>query len=262
MTAILKTHDITFAYGTTPVLCGITLEVRKSSVTGILGPNGAGKSTLINIMSGMLTPLGGSVFLKDVPLDSFSSAQRARAVAVVTQESHIPFPFTALEIVLMGRAPYLPRFGFESRSDIDIALDAMKATDCDHLSHRDIRSLSGGERRRVIVARALAQKPLVLLLDEPMSFLDIRHSSDLARRLKDLAVNQGIAVCAVMHDITLAAAFCDRIVLLKDGQIAAQGSPREVITTKSLGQAFGIEIDVGIDKKTQIPYCIPVPQSH
>ncbi|MFH1829566.1 MAG: ABC transporter ATP-binding protein [Pseudomonadota bacterium] len=257
MTTILKTHDIAFSYGTTPVLQGVTIEIHKGCVTGILGPNGAGKSTLVNVMSGALMPSDGCVFLKDKPLHSYSSSQRARCVASVTQESHIPFPFTALEIVLMGRAPYLPRFGFESRIDIEIAMDAMKATDCEHLTHRDIRSLSGGERRRVIVARALAQKPEVLLLDEPMSFLDIRHSTELARRLKELANTQGLAVCTVMHDINLAAAFCDKIVFLKDGKIAAEGTPKQVITTTNLYQAFGISVGVGFDEASQKPYCIP-----
>jgi iron complex transport system ATP-binding protein len=258
MDTFLETKGTTFSYGRELVLKGVNVKLRFGEVLGILGPNGAGKSTLINIMSGALTPSAGQVLMHDSPLRGYAHRERAKSIALVPQESHIPFPFTSLEIVLMGRAPHLPRFGFESRRDIDIALEAMGALDCRDLAGRDIRSLSGGERRRVIIARALAQNPRALLLDEPTSFLDIRHTSELARLMRGLAKRCGIAVGCVMHDINLAATSCDNIVFLKDGRIAAEGTPDEVITPETIGKVFGTSVTVGRDPKTGAPYCLPV----
>jgi len=259
MDTLLETKGIAFSYGKTPVLNGVSMRLRWGEVLGIMGPNGAGKSTLLNVMSGVLSPSSGEVLLRDLPLKAIPHHERARSIAVVPQETHIPFPFSALEIVLMGRSPYLPRFGFESRGDVSIALEAMRAIDCESLAHRDIRTLSGGERRRVIIARALAQSPKAMLLDEPTSFLDIKHSSDLARLMKGLAKQCGMAVACVMHDLNLAATVCDRIVFLKQGRIAAEGSPEEVITTETIRSVFNAEIRVAIDPHTSRPYCMPQP---
>lgn len=254
---ILRAQDIHFSYGKLPVLRGISMGVRPGTVTGIIGPNGAGKSTLLGILSGALEPERGSVLLDDIPIKSVPANARARRIGVVPQESHIPFPFTALEIVLMGRAPYLPAFGFESHRDVEISMNAMELTDCAHLAKRSISELSGGERRRVIIARALAQEPAILLLDEPMSFLDMGHSTQLTHLLRQRARRDGIAVVAVVHDINLAAAFCDQIIVLKAGVITASGSPLEIVTPEQIGSAFGVAVSTGIDQKTGTPYCVP-----
>jgi len=259
MNAILEAHEVHFFYGALPVLRGVSLKIEAGTVTGIIGPNGAGKSTLVRIMSGALEPSAGTVLLDGALISTVPPKRRARRVAVVPQETHIPFPFTALEIVLMGRAPYLPAFGFESRHDIDVATHAMEAVDCAHLADRDIAELSGGERRRIIIARAIAQDPAVLLLDEPTSFLDLRHSSGLARLLKQKARSSNLAVVAVMHDLNLAAAFCDRIMILKDGLVAAEGSPHDTISAATIAASFGVSVSTGIDAATGAPYCIPAP---
>lgn len=254
---MLSASDIHFSYGETEVLCGITMQVRPGEVLSILGLNGAGKSTLLRVLAGALTPGRGEVRLQEKPLATIPSRERAKLLAMVPQEAHIPFPFTALEIVLMGRTPHLPRLGFESRRDIAAAMQAMEATDCRHLAGRDLNTLSGGERRRVIIARALAQEARWLLLDEPMSFLDVRHATELARLIRRLIVERGIGVAMVMHDLNLAAAASDRIVMLRDGAIAAQGAPREVISTATILDVFGTAITVGTDPRSGIPYCVP-----
>lgn len=257
MSPLLEIRNASFSYGKTPVLEDVSIALREGSVTAVLGPNGAGKSTLINVMGGTLAPSEGSVLLEGNPLDSYPSNERARRIASVAQETYIPFPFTALEVVLMGRAPYLPAMGFERRIDVEAALHAMDAMDCEHLADRDIGALSGGERRRVIVARALAQGTPVLLLDEPTNFLDIKHATELVGLLRDHSRSRGTAVCAVMHDINLAAAFSDRMVLIKDGTIAADGKPDEVITSDTIDSVFGTRVTVGRDPSSGSPYCIP-----
>ncbi len=254
---MLSASDIHFSYGQTEVLRGITMQVRPGEVLSILGLNGAGKSTLLRVLAGALVPASGEVSLQGRPLAAIPDRERARLLAMVPQEAHIPFPFTALEIVLMGRTPHLPRFGFESRRDIDAALAAMEATDCRHLASRDLNTLSGGERRRVIIARALAQEARWMLLDEPMSFLDIRHAAELSRLIRALAAERGIGVAMVMHDLSLSAAASDRIVMLREGAIAAQGTPREVISTATILDVFGTAVTVGQDPRSQAPYCIP-----
>ncbi len=257
MDTLLKTKDVAFAYGGNPVLHGVSVSLRWGEVLGIMGPNGAGKSTLLNVMSGVLPLSSGEVLLRDLSLKDIPHRERARSIAIVPQETHIPFPFTSLEIVLMGRSPYLPRFGFESKEDVGIAMEAMRAVDCNEFAGRDIRSLSGGERRRVIIARALAQKPKALLLDEPTSFLDIRHTSDLAKLMRGLAKKCGMGVACVMHDLNLATSTCDRIVLLKEGRVAAEGAPSEVITPELIERVYGARVSIGRDPDSGRQYCIP-----
>lgn len=257
MNALLQTKGISFAYGKLPVLRDVSIELRSGEVCGILGPNGAGKSTLINVMNGTLDPTEGEVVLDGRALASCSANGRARRIAVVAQESHIPFPFTALEIVLMGRAPYLPRMGFERRIDIEMALHAMDAMDVKHLAARDVRELSGGERRRVIVARALAQQTDILLLDEPTNLLDVKHATELARLLRDHARSRGMAVCAVMHDINLAAATCDCLTLLRDGRVVATGTPHNIMKEDLLRSAFGVRLAVSGAGPERPPFCTP-----
>jgi iron complex transport system ATP-binding protein len=257
MMPLLETKNVHFSYGQNTVLRGVSLAVRHGSVTGILGPNGAGKSTLIRILAGTLAPSQGEVMLDGRPIDQISYRERAKLVAIVPQETHFPFPFSALEVVLMGRAPYLPRYGFESTHDIEVARAALATTDCAHLANRNILSLSGGERRRVVIARALAQEPRVLLLDEPMSFLDIRHAIDLARLLRKLAREQGLAVAAVVHDLNLAAGFCDQLVMLKEGRVAAEGTPSELMTPAIIREIYGIGVTTGTNPHSGVPYCLP-----
>ena len=257
MNALLATRNVSFSYGDLPVLRDVSIELCAGEVCGILGPNGAGKSTLINVMNGTLDPTAGEVVLDGDSLASYSANDLARKIAVVAQESHIPFPFTALEIVLMGRAPYLPRMGFERRIDIEMSLHAMDAMDVKRLADRDIRELSGGERRRVIVARALAQQTDILLLDEPTNFLDVKHATELARLLRDHAKSRGIGVCAVMHDINLAAAACDRLVLLRDGSIVAAGTPHNIMKEDLLESAFGVRLAVTQAGPDRPPFCTP-----
>jgi iron complex transport system ATP-binding protein len=255
---MIKLNNISFAYDSDhSVLRGISLEMKKGEFAGILGPNGSGKTTLLKIISGTLRHDKGEVLINGKMLSRMSWREKARIIAVVPQESTIPFSFSSLEVVLMGRAPYLPLFGFESKEDISIARKMMEDLDVIQFERRPIQELSGGEKQRVIVARALAQKPKILLLDEPAAFLDIRHEMELYRLIKRKNREDGLTVVSVVHDINLASTFCDRIIFLKEGKIIADGTPHEVVRYAKIREVFDTDVYVGINDLTGMPYYVP-----
>jgi iron complex transport system ATP-binding protein len=229
--------------GANQVLRDVSLEVKPGEVVGLLGRNGAGKTTLLRAISRTLEPDSGEVRLDGRPLGSLTRRELARAIAVVPQESNIPFPFTAGELVLMGRAPHQSLLGLESSADLSLARGAMTRMGIAALADRPVFELSGGERQLVIFARALAQDAEILLLDEPTAFLDLRHRIEVLRVVRELAA-AGRASLVVSHDLGLAARACDRLVLLSDGVVAAAGAAAEVLTREHLDEAFGISAQV------------------
>ncbi len=239
----LSFADIAVSLGDRRVLRGVTFEVRPGEVVGLLGRNGAGKTTLLRLAARALHPESGSVRLGGRELQAFSRRALARAIATVAQDSHVPFPFLAGEIVLMGRAPHQGLFGFESAADLALAGEAMELLGIADLANRSIFELSGGERQLVMFARAVAQQPELLLLDEPTAFLDLRHRIDVLHAVREFA-RQGRGALVVSHDLGLAARICDRVVVLGDGVVIAQGTAAEVLRPDVLEWAFGIEADV------------------
>lgn len=237
----LEIHNVHFSYGSMPVIRGVDLTIRSGEIACVMGPNGAGKSTLLKLMAGLLKPLSGNIVIGGVDMAAMSPAERSRHIAFVPQETHMPFPFSAMETVLMGRAPYLPRFGFESKGDVIIARDAMVKTDCMEFEGRNIDSLSGGEKQRVIIARALAQQSSAILLDEPMTFLDLKHVSSLGRILRATNEENGTTIICTIHDIHTAISMCDRVILLKDGIVAAGGTPGDIIRSDVFFDVFEID---------------------
>jgi len=255
---MIELKNISFSYDDGPaVLRHLSLKITKGEFVGILGPNGSGKTTLLKIISGTLKPQKGEMTLDGRSIETVRRKDRAKFIAVVPQETSIPFSFSALEVVLMGRAPYLPPFGFETKEDIAVAKSAMSATDVSSMAERNIQELSGGEKQRVIVARALAQEPRLLLLDEPTTYLDIKHQMDLYRLVKKRNEEDGLTVITVLHDINLASTFCDRIIFLKHGGIVADGTPHDVIKYAKIKEVFDTEVYVGINDLTGMPYYVP-----
>jgi len=237
--------DVSFSYGARPALDGVTLFVERGSFVSLAGPNGSGKTTLLRLVSGYLKPRTGQIEVLGRDVRRMTRREAARAVAVVPQESSSIFPFTVEEIVLMGRFPHLGPYGFEGSRDIEAAREAMALTDTTDFASRYIEDLSGGERQRVIIARALAQGAEILLLDEPTAFLDIKHQIDIASLVKRLQREKGLTVVMASHDLNLAAAFSDSVLLLKHGKAFAQGTPREVLTERILSEAYGAGVIVG-----------------
>lgn len=260
---ILRIDNLSFSY-TRPILRDITLTVAEREFLSVIGPNGSGKSTLLRLIGRILVPDAGAIRLQERPLNSFSRQELATHIGYVPQETSWLYPFTVLETVLMGRAPYLSSFRFERPPDLAIATDAMRLTDVLHLAERPVTALSGGERQRVLVARALAQQPSILLLDEPNAHLDLSHQVELFLLLKKLQTQRGLTVIAVSHDLNLVANVSDRMCALApsrehDGSysIYALGSPRDVLTPEILSHVFRTPVSVSTDPKYQTFFIHP-----
>jgi iron complex transport system ATP-binding protein len=229
--------------GGTPVLRGVTLSLGAGEVLTLAGPNGAGKTTLFRVASRVLRPDAGHVRVFGRPLESLSRRELARELAVVPQDAAIAFPFSAAEVVLMGRSPHLGPLGFEGERDVALARDAMARVGIEHLAPRAMPGLSGGERQLVLLARALAQDPRILLLDEPTAHLDLRHRVQVMEQVRAFAAHGGSALI-VSHDLGLAAQGCDRLALLAAGELRAAGPPREVLRRDLLRDVFGVAADL------------------
>jgi len=255
--ATMEAHQVTFSFNGTPVLSQVDLCLEAGRMIGVIGPNGAGKSTLVRLLSRLLTPAQGRIRLNGHSLARWRPADLARVLAVVPQSPELPPTFTAWELVLMGRTPYMGWMGQESELDRAVACQAMEETGTYHLANRLISQLSGGEQQRVIIARALAQEPQVLLLDEPTAHLDINHQVETLSLIARLVRERELAALAIFHDLNLAAQYCGELVLLDQGQIVAQGTPHDVLTPPVLQQVYGIKVTVGAHPQNGLPVVFP-----
>jgi len=227
---LLEARDVRFSYTRArPVICGASLALRRGEMGAIIGPNGCGKSTLMRLLAGLVVPSGGEVQYEGTPIASIARRKLAKKIAYVPQSMGRAFPFTALEIVLTGRSPYVPRFRFESHQDVERAWEALEAVDAAHLGQRPVTELSDGERQLVSVARALAQEPDCLLLDEPSASLDLKHRAGLLRTLVALRSRTGLMVLMVTHDLSLLDPGFDVIFAMRGGAVAAQGTPDGIL---------------------------------
>lgn len=241
---LLAAEEIVCGYDENDVLHGISLAMEAGEFLGVIGPNGCGKSTLLTALTGWLSLRQGRVMLAGQPLKHYPTKTVAQMVAVVPQASIPAFAFTVRETVEMGRYPHLGRLAGITAADGKIIDEALELTDVAHLQHRPVDRLSGGEYQRVTIARALAQQPKVLLLDEPTAHLDIGHQQEIFTLLSNLRTSRQVAILCVSHDINLAATYCQRIILLSQGNIVAEGSPEEVITEELLQQVYGTLVRV------------------
>lgn len=262
----LEAREMDVAYAAAPpILAELTISLRGGELVGIVGPNGAGKSTLVRALSRALEPTRGCAILGERDLyHQVSAREAAQQIAVVPQDTTIAFDFSVQEVVEMGRTPRLPRRPFASLGGADevaVAV-ALELAGVSALAERTVTTLSGGERQRVLLARALAQAGDVLLLDEPTAHLDLRHQAETLALVRDLAHTQGKAALAVLHDLNLAAAYCDRIVLLHEGRIAALGSPWDVLTQDNLSRVYQSSVWVRRHPLTGRPYLLPLPTSN
>ena len=250
----LSINDISFGYHRTiPTLRDVSFQVQKGEFLSVLGPNGSGKTTLLRLLDRIYIPRKGTIFLDGKNISSYSRSGLAKRIAFVPQDASILFPFTVFEVVLMGRSPHSRGALFESISDRETALEMMKKTDIAHLAHQPITTLSGGERQRVFIARALAQQPEILLLDEPNAHLDIAHQLEIFNIIKRLNTETGLTVVSVSHDLNLAAAYSDRIGMLVCGSLAALGTPREVLTEATIRSVFRTDVVVDRHPATSSP---------
>ena len=267
---MLRAADVTFGYGDSAVLRGVSLDVPAGAFVGIIGPNGSGKTTLLRLLAGSRQPQRGTVSLDGSPLTSFSRGAIARRMAVVPQETHLAFDYSVLEVVLMGRYPYLGAFEIEGPRDLALARQALAATGTLALERRAFNTLSGGEKQRVIIAAALAQvsdslpteggshnetvrspvasgfsrKTSILLLDEPTAALDLKYQLETAGLVRELHERHGLTIVMSTHDLNFAAALCDTLVLLRGGRVVKAGPTGEVLTIEAVRELYEVEADV------------------
>ena len=240
---VLQVRSIFASYGEVEALKGISLDVNAGEILGVVGPNGAGKSTLIKVLSGVLAIKSGQVLINNQEISSYSSAQRARTLAVVPQARHVGGAFTVKQAVLLGRTAYLGFLGNPGRTDLEKVSWAMSQTDVADLADRKLAEISGGEQQRVLLARALAQDTPVLLLDEPTNHLDLKFQVNLLKLLKTLVTREKLTVLMAMHDLNQVSGIADKVALLKEGKLYKLGNPREVLTPEHIKETYQTEVE-------------------
>ncbi len=247
---ILTASEVAFAYrAERPVLAGVDLTAREGELLCILGPNGSGKTTLLKCLLGVLKPSAGAIAVADKPLRRHSAIELAKLVSYVPQSAQSAFAYTVRQIITMGRTPHMGRLGVPTDLDRRVVDAAMAMTGVTAFADRHLEALSGGEQQTVMIARALAQQPRLMLLDEPTCHLDVKHQLDIYALMAKLAHEWSMAVVCVSHDVNLAARFADRLVLLRDGVAAAAGAPSEVVTADILRSVYDVNVrlvDVGL----------------
>ena len=251
----ITVQDVTFCYRSTPTLLGATLELKDSEVLGLIGPNGSGKTTLLKCLNKILEPKQGEIMLDGQAIKNMSRLEVAKHIGYVPQSSLNDHEgLTVFEIVLMGRRPHIS--WQSSEKDSEKVWTALKALNIEYIALRNFFELSGGEQQRVLIARSLAQEATVLLLDEPTSNLDIRHQLEVMDLTRKLVSSQKLSAAIAIHDLNLAARFCDRIVMMRDGKIFATGTASSVLTTENIRVVYGVEVEINYSKNN--PYIIPI----
>lgn len=244
----IQTEGVKFDIGNKNILKGISIDVNSKEIIGIIGPNGSGKSTFLKCIYRTLKPSSGIIKLGDINLDGIKLKESAKKMAVVSQHNYYDFDFSVGEMVLMGRSPHKKIMERDSYRDYEIMNDALKRVDMLHFKDRNFNSLSGGEQQRIILARALAQETDCLILDEPTNHLDIKYQLQLMNIVKSL----DIEVIAAIHDLNIAAMYCDKIYVLKDGRIVAYGTPKEVLTKELIKEVYEVDAIVNEDKENDM----------
>ena len=257
---MLKTDKIKFSYAQEKILKGIDLEIEAGAFIGIIGPNASGKSTLLKNMSKTLKSDSGSIYLEHKLLNDYNSLELAKKMAVVPQNTEVNFNFNVYDIIMMGRHPYQKRWSGLSQKDKKIVKEVMEVTDTLKLKRKLINELSGGEKQRVIIARALAQKPDILMLDEPTSSLDINYQGEIYDLLDYLNQEFNLTIITVSHDLNLTAQYCEELLLLKEGKIFAAGPATEVLTEKNIKAVYNAEVIIRTNPLSEKPFVTLIPE--
>lgn len=254
----IEVKDLNFGYKKELVLKDISFKVEEGSFVSIVGPNGSGKSTILKLLNNIYISEASDILIDGQDIKKFKKKKLARKMALVPQNTIIDYEFTVEEVVLMGRHPYKGRFENENNQDSQIVKDALEMTNTLHLKDRIITELSGGERQRVFIARALAQNPSIILLDEPTAHLDINHQIEILNLLKRLNKEKGTTIILVIHDINLGVRFSDEVIMLDRGKILGKGKPEEVITKDNIQLAYNLKVEIDKNKYTDTVYLTPV----
>lgn len=251
-----ETRDLSFGYENRLVLTNLSFAIGTGELVALIGPNGSGKTTLLKLLLGLLPPKTGQVLLHDQPLHSYPMKERAKTIAYVSQQPALTFPLTSFELVSLGRYPHASRFNFSS-ADVAAVETAMQETNSEHLRDRRFNTLSGGEKQKILIARALAQSARVLLLDEPTLHLDLYYQLQILTALKHLCTQQRMTVISVLHDVNLVSLFADKALLLSGGTLRAFGPVAEVVNETNLRELLGVDMKAAVDAETGIRYFVP-----
>jgi iron complex transport system ATP-binding protein len=254
---MLQIQSLSVHYGSRQILYNLDLTVQPGEILAVVGPNGAGKSTLIRAASGVLRPSSGRVVVNGFDLAALNDTQRARRLAVVPQDNQLPATFSVYQTVLLGRTPYLNWLGHSGPSDHAMTQLALEQTQMSAFAKRLVGDLSGGEKQRVLLARALAQDAPLLLLDEPTTYLDMQHQSSLLNLIRKLSQEKSLAVLIVLHDLNLASLYANRVALLVDGKLQAMGNPEQVLTSETLSAVYHVPVHVIPHPDYGIPLVLP-----
>jgi iron complex transport system ATP-binding protein len=258
---LFQLSRLSFSYGGTMVFREMSLAVERGEVVGIIGPNGSGKSTLLRLLAGYLSPLSGTLHFMGRPLKEYDKRSLAKYVATLPQSLESPFPYTVEEFILMGRYPHFQRAFQYGTYERKIVHDVMEAMGLTGLGERSLHALSEGERQKVYIAQCIAQEPMAILLDEPVSHLDIKHQMQTLEILEDLH-GEGLTILMVLHDLNLASQFCSRIVLLSQGSVFADGTPEAVLTYQNIEATYGTIVLVRENPLSKRPFVIPVAKKY
>ena len=255
---MIRASQLGFSYdGGRDVISELDVELRDGDLLAILGPNGSGKSTLLKLLAGLLGAKHGEIALEGRPLDSYSRQELASIVSYVPQQTTVGLPFTVGEIVLMGRHPHQSAFRFETGEDLAAVARALELTETSEFGARPFHSLSGGEKQRVLIARAIAQDAKLLLLDEPTAALDLKHEVRMWEILERLVVEQSKTVVGVTHHINLASLYCPRMLILKEGRVVASGAPRELLVRELMESVYETPLRVEAGSVSSVPFILP-----
>ncbi|OPJ55391.1 ABC transporter ATP-binding protein [Alkalithermobacter paradoxus] len=254
----IKVNNLNWSFGNEKILDNIDIQIEKGKFYSIIGPNGSGKTTLFRNISKALEVPRNSIFIENKDISKLSSKDISKRISCVPQNTIVEFDFSVMDVVLMGRTPYLRRFQDETNGDIQIAKKAMEMTNTWHLKDKKINQISGGERQRAIIARAIAQSTDIILLDEPISNLDIHNQVEILDTIKRLNKENDLTVVAILHDLNLASAYSDEILLLNKGKIVSKGTPEKVLTEENIKSVYNMKVSMIKNPSTGKPYIIPI----
>jgi iron complex transport system ATP-binding protein len=257
-TRVFQVENLSAGYDTTEVLHDVSFIIQEGEFLGISGPNGAGKSTLLRVLAGLIEPKSGTVRLYDRFLGSYTRREIAQIATVIFQDFSSPYDFAVFDIVAMGRNPFVSRWKPLSAHDRAIIQSVMETTEITDLHNRSFQQLSGGEKQRTIIAKSLAQEPSVLMLDEPSTHLDLHHQVNVFNILRRLNREKNVTVICITHDLTLASQYVSRFILLSNGRLLAEGSPRDVVRKNMIEHLYHTPVSVGMMAETNSPYVFPI----
>ncbi len=240
----MEVEDVYFDYGNGYVLNGVSLDMAEGAFNAIIGPNGSGKTTLLRLITGYYRPQKGRVLLGGRDVCNYPAKELAKLMALIPQQSYMGYDFTVRDVVLMGRNPHIPRWQQVQKEDMDVADEAMRRTDVYELRDRSVLGLSGGEWQRLVIARALTQQSPILILDEPVAHLDIKHQANIMHLVRELMQEKGITVICVLHELNMAMRFADKLAVLKKGRLAAYGPPQAVLSREKIREVYETDIQI------------------